>query len=273
VRRQKLHDQSCCASVEVYERRFATIPSGLDRKEAELYSQLDPHQFPNSRDNPWTAWPLGQTPPSAAYRRPRKGVDQSENVVTTRVQHRFARAHAVCFFSGNFTRRPRQNKFSDEAAAIAYLKNELPLMHRNNIRLSFIGRSHMLPQEVQERMAWPKNKLAHHTGMVMTLALNSIALRDRGRLQIHGERRGQQCGLDHLKIDEESLNRHMYTSNLPELDLIIRTSGEMRLSKLSAMAGGICGDLRDKTLGQTSVGCICWKPSKNFSRASGAMAA
>jgi undecaprenyl diphosphate synthase len=37
-------------------------------------------------------------------------------------------------------------------------------------------------------------------------------------------------GLDHLKIDEESLNRHMYTNNLPELDLIIRTSGEMRLS-------------------------------------------
>jgi undecaprenyl diphosphate synthase len=37
-------------------------------------------------------------------------------------------------------------------------------------------------------------------------------------------------GIDHLKIDEDTVNRHMYTSHLPELDLVIRTSGEMRLS-------------------------------------------
>ena len=45
-------------------------------------------------------------------------------------------------------------------------------MQDNNVRLSFIGRSHMLPQEVQERMAWAKEQTAHNTGMVMTLALN-----------------------------------------------------------------------------------------------------
>src|SRR5207244_13214918 len=37
-------------------------------------------------------------------------------------------------------------------------------------------------------------------------------------------------GIEHLKIDEETIDRHLYTKNLPELDLVIRTSGEMRLS-------------------------------------------
>jgi undecaprenyl diphosphate synthase len=104
-------------------------------------------------------------------------------------------------------------------------------MQRNNIRLQFIGRSQMLPQEVQERMAWAKEQTSKNTGMVMTLALNygsRSEIVDAFKSMVHSA--ANNGGIEHLHIDEETVNRHMYTSNLPELDLVIRTSGEMRLS-------------------------------------------
>src|SRR5205807_5527880 len=76
------------------------------------------------------------------------------------------------FSAENFLRRPPgEIKFLMKLLQ-TYLKKELELMQRNNIRLEFIGRSHMLPPEVQERMAWAKEETARNTGMVLTLALN-----------------------------------------------------------------------------------------------------
>jgi undecaprenyl diphosphate synthase len=89
----------------------------------------------------------------------------------------------------------------------------------------------MLPQEVQERMAWAKEQTSKNTGMVMTLALNygsRSEIVDAFKSMVHAA--ANNGGLQHLQIDEETVNRHLYTHNLPELDLVIRTSGEMRLS-------------------------------------------
>jgi undecaprenyl diphosphate synthase len=67
--------------------------------------------------------------------------------------------------------------------------------------------------------------------MVLTLALNygsRTELVDCFNALLHEASRNG--GIEHLKIDERSIARHLYTSGLPELDLVIRTSGEMRLS-------------------------------------------
>ena len=56
-----------------------------------------------------------------------------------------------------------------------YLKDEVPTLNRNNIRLKYIGRRHELPLEVQERMAWAAEDTSQNTGMVLTLALNYCA--------------------------------------------------------------------------------------------------
>jgi undecaprenyl diphosphate synthase len=80
-------------------------------------------------------------------------------------------------------------------------------------------------------MAWAGEETASNTGTVLTLALNYGArseLVDAFKSMIHVAR--NNGGLDHLRIDEETVDRHLYTRNLPELDLVIRTSGEMRLS-------------------------------------------
>ena len=112
-----------------------------------------------------------------------------------------------------------------------YLKGEVPTLNDNHIRLEYIGREYELPEDVQERMQWAREATAHNTGMVLTLALNYSArteLIDAFRSMVNSA--SQNGGLDHLRIDEDTVSRHLYTRHLPDPDLVVRTSGEMRLS-------------------------------------------
>ncbi|HSM85035.1 MAG TPA: isoprenyl transferase [Candidatus Limnocylindrales bacterium] len=208
------------------------IPSGLDRKEAEIYSQLDPGQLPkhvaiimdgNGR------WAKRRHLPRIAGHR--KGVDSVRSVIQTASNIGLPAVTLYAFSAENFLRRPPGEISFLMKLLHRYLKNELELMQRNNIRLQFIGRGHLLPQEVQERMAWAKEQTSRNTGMVMTLALNygsRSEIVDAFKAIVNAA--ANNGGLEHLKIDEDLINQHLYTKNLPELDLVIRTSGEMRLS-------------------------------------------
>jgi undecaprenyl diphosphate synthase len=101
----------------------------------------------------------------------------------------------------------------------------------NNIRLRYIGRIHELPAAVQERMTWAQEQTAKNTGLIMTLALNYAGraeLIDAFQSIVHAA--AKNGGVADLKIDEETISRHMYAADLPDPDLVIRTSGEMRLS-------------------------------------------
>lgn len=209
-----------------------SVPAGLDRKEAELFSQLNPNQLPkhiaiimdgNGR------WAKRRHLPRVAGHR--KGVEAVRNVVETAARIHLPALTLYAFSAENFQRRPPvEIKFLMKLLQ-TYLKNELPLMQRNNIRLEFIGRYQLLPEEVQERMAWAREQTSRNTGMIMTLALNygsRSEIVDAVRSMVHAA--ANNGGLDHLQIDEETLARHLYTHKLPELDLVIRTSGELRLS-------------------------------------------
>jgi len=110
-----------------------------------------------------------------------------------------------------------------------YLRQEMPLLQKNNIRMSFIGRTGELPAAVQNDVRDAMEKTAGNTGMVLCVALNY-----GGRAEIVdamnallAERNGQNSPAE---ITEEQLARHMYTGGLPDPDLLIRTSGEMRVS-------------------------------------------
>jgi undecaprenyl diphosphate synthase len=208
------------------------IPAGLDRKEAEIYVQLDPSQLPkhvaiimdgNGR------WAKRRHLPRIAGHR--KGVDSVREVITTASNIGLSAVTLYAFSAENFLRRPPGEISFLMKLLHRYLKNELELMQRNNVRLQFIGRIHLLPQEVQERMAWAKEQTAGNTGMVMTLALNygsRSEIVDAFTSIVSAAL--SNGGVEHLKIDEDLINQHLYTRNLPELDLVIRTSGEMRLS-------------------------------------------
>ena len=208
-------------------------PAGLDRKEAELFSQLDPSQLPKhiaiimDGNGRWAK--RRHLPRIAGHKR---GVEAVRNVVETAAYIKLPALTLYAFSAENFLRRPQGEINFLMRLLDSYLRNELPLMQRNNIRLAFIGRYSLLPKSVQERMAWALDETSRNTGMVLTLALNYSSrseIVDAFRSMVHAAR--NNGGWDHLlHADEETINRHLYTRDLPELDLVIRTSGELRLS-------------------------------------------
>ena len=112
-----------------------------------------------------------------------------------------------------------------------YLKREIPELNKHNIRFGAIGRISSLPPSVQKDLRTTIEKTRKNSGLRLTLALNYggraeliDAVRD---LVTRLEKSG---ALDVDAITEDELNRHLYTHDLPDPDLLIRTSGEMRLS-------------------------------------------
>jgi undecaprenyl diphosphate synthase len=112
----------------------------------------------------------------------------------------------------------------------SYLDSNLQRMMDNNVRMKYIGRTHELPAEVQEKMRWAQEATAANTGTTLTLALNY-----GGRSELVDAFRAlaaemKQKNLDPQRFTEADIHRHLYTAHMPDPDLLIRTSGEMRLS-------------------------------------------
>jgi undecaprenyl diphosphate synthase len=132
-------------------------------------------------------------------------------------------------FSVENWRRPKTEIDFLMALLREYLRQEMPLIQKNEIRMRFLGRLDELPAGVQKDVRDAMEKTAGNKGMVLCVALNY-----GGRAEIVdamnailSERNGH--GTSH-KVTEEQLARHLYTEGLPDPDLLIRTSGEMRVS-------------------------------------------
>jgi undecaprenyl diphosphate synthase len=208
-----------------------TVPAGLTRKQAELFAKLDPDRLPqhiavimdgNGR------WARRRHLPRIAGHK--QGVKAVRDVITLGSNINL-RAMTLYAFSAENWKRPKTETSFLMALLRTYLKKEVSLMNDHNIQLRYIGRIHELPPAVQERMAWATEQTSKNTGMIMTLALNYGAraeLIDAFRAIVQAA--ANNGGLADLKIDEEMISRHMYAADLPDPDLVIRTSGEMRLS-------------------------------------------
>ena len=132
-------------------------------------------------------------------------------------------------FSVENWRRPKTEIDFLMALLREYLRKEMPLLQKNNIRMRFLGRIDELPAGVQNDARDAMEKTAGNKGMVLCVALNY-----GGRAEIVdamnailSERNGHGTP---NKVTEEQLSRHLYTEGLPDPDLLIRTSGEMRVS-------------------------------------------
>jgi undecaprenyl diphosphate synthase len=208
------------------------VPTGLDRKETEIYRRLDRGRLPkhiaiimdgNGR------WAKRRHMPRVAGHR--AGVTAVRSTVETAARIGIPALTLYAFSEENWKKRPGSEVHFLMGLLSRYLKAEVPTLNKNDIRLEYIGRQHELPEDVQERMAWAREATARNSGMVLTLALNYSSrseLVDAFRAIVNGA--AQNGGLDHLEIDEDMVGRHLYTRHLPDPDLVIRTSGEMRLS-------------------------------------------
>ena len=112
-----------------------------------------------------------------------------------------------------------------------YLRKELPDLQKNGIRLQAIGRVDALPPQVQRELESVVQATAQNRKLLVNLAINYS-----GRAEIVDavnrivDRARLQGRLAALEIDEQSIARELYTAALPDPDLLIRTSGEMRIS-------------------------------------------
>jgi len=108
----------------------------------------------------------------------------------------------------------------------------LPVIHKNNIRLVVIGRGDQLPQAVREDLDRGMDLTSKNTGMKLAVALNyggRAELVDAFNAILESVRHNGN-GQESFRVDEETVSQHLYTVGLPDPDLLIRTSGEMRVS-------------------------------------------
>ncbi|HEX7999053.1 MAG TPA: isoprenyl transferase [Pyrinomonadaceae bacterium] len=133
-------------------------------------------------------------------------------------------------FSTENWKRPRFEVDALMRMLRRYLRLELEEIHRQNIRFQAIGRIDALAPNVRREITRAAEHTAHNTGMVLSIALNY-----GGRAEIvdacrRATERLLAAGKTPADLTEEDIERELYTAGLPELDLLVRTSGELRLS-------------------------------------------
>jgi len=133
-------------------------------------------------------------------------------------------------FSAENWNRPKDEVDTLMKYLISYLKSETPDLNKNNVRLEAIGQIYRLPENVQEQLRKSIQTLSKNNGLTLVLALsyggrNEIVEAVRA---IAGKvRRGQ---IEPADITEHTVSQHLWTRAMPDPDLLIRTSGEMRVS-------------------------------------------
>lgn len=105
-----------------------------------------------------------------------------------------------------------------------YLKRELASLTKNNIRFQTIGDTAKLPDQVRKELKSVSEKTAGNTGLKLVIALNYGSKQEI----VSAVNRIIQSG--HKKVDEELIRQNLETAGLPDPDLLIRTSGELRIS-------------------------------------------
>jgi undecaprenyl diphosphate synthase len=109
-----------------------------------------------------------------------------------------------------------------------YLRRELPKLMQNNIRLFALGRLQALPGQVRDELEAAAAQTERNSGLCVNLAINyggRAEIVDAVNAIIHEARQTRE-----LVIDEQMIASHLYTAHVADPDLLIRTSGEMRLS-------------------------------------------
>lgn len=111
-----------------------------------------------------------------------------------------------------------------------YIKNYLPKIKEANIRMKFIGFLDQLPEDMQANIKYAYEETKDNTGMILTIALNYGSHDEI----IHAVKQiASECVTGKVKIEEitkEYFSQKLMTNGLPDVDLLVRTSGELRIS-------------------------------------------
>ncbi len=153
----------------------------------------------------------------------RAGAESVRSIIDTCARLEIQAVTLFAFSTENW-KRPRAEIRALMSMLKRYIRTDLKEVHKNNIRFQAIGHIEGLFEDVQKEIARATEMTAENTGMVMSVALNY-----GGRAEIveAARKAAAEVGTD---ITEADIERNLYTHGLPDVDLMIRTSGEFRIS-------------------------------------------
>jgi undecaprenyl diphosphate synthase len=213
--------------------KTAELFKSSPRDEDRLFDDLDPQRLPrhiavimdgNGR------WAQRRLLPRIAGHR--AGTTSARRIIETCAKLKIPALTLYAFSVENW-RRPKAEIDFLMRLLREYIRQELPEIHRNNIRMVIIGRQDRLPEAVREDIRAAMEKTANNTGMALVVALNyggRAEIVDAVNSILAQQHTNGANGAAPQQIDEEAISRHLYTAGIPDPDLLIRTSGEMRVS-------------------------------------------
>ena len=158
-----------------------------------------------------------------------KGVKSVKLVVEEAVKLKIKFLTLFAFSTENW-KRPKTEINTLMKLLVSSLRKEFKELNNNNIRLNTIGKIENLPDTVQKELNYVENKTSKNNGMVLTLALSYGAKEEitNALKLIINKVNNNKISIE--KVDQSIINKHLYTQNLPDVDLLIRSSGEQRVS-------------------------------------------
>jgi undecaprenyl diphosphate synthase len=159
----------------------------------------------------------------------RQGAESARTIIRTAGELGIKYLTLYAFSAENWN-RPKDEVDALMKYLIHYLKTETPELNKNNVRLEVIGQIYRLPENVQEHLKKSIATLSKNNGLTLVMALSygsRIEIVDAVRRISEEVKRGK---LDPADINENVISDHLWTRNTPDPDLLIRTSGEMRVS-------------------------------------------
>jgi undecaprenyl diphosphate synthase len=159
----------------------------------------------------------------------RQGAESARTIIRTSGELGIKYLTLYAFSAENWN-RPKDEVDALMKYLIHYLKTETPELNKNNVRLEVIGQIYRLPENVQEHLKKSIATLSKNSGLTLVMALSygsRIEIVDAVRRIAEKARDGK---LEPAAITEEVISQHLWTRNIPDPDLLIRTSGEMRVS-------------------------------------------
>jgi undecaprenyl diphosphate synthase len=155
----------------------------------------------------------------------RAGIDAVRDAVETAARLGIQVLTLYAFSVENW-KRPRTEVSTLMMLLKRYVRLELDTLLKNNIRFRVIGRPEALAPDIREELLRATERTAGNTGMLFNIALNY-----GGRAEIvDAARRAMEAGVAPEDLDEQRFSDFLYTAGQPDPDLLIRTSGEMRIS-------------------------------------------
>jgi undecaprenyl diphosphate synthase len=159
----------------------------------------------------------------------REGAESVRAILDTCARLRIKAVTLYAFSTENW-KRPEDEVSGLMQMLKLYLKKELSTVHKNNIRFQAIGKICGLSEDIQKQIAAAEKKTAENTGTILSVALNYGGRAEIAEAAKKAAKNLLKAGKSLDDLNEKDIDENLYTRGLPEVDLMIRTSGEFRIS-------------------------------------------